>query len=160
MLSNTAILISAAICATAGALEGLCAGTGVRAFFATLRFPRYSAPLWLWSIIGASYYLTFAFVLYRLLLLGRPSGLQRQLLALIVFMMLANALANIVIFRLRDLRLDFFIGAAAPVFDLALLFGLLQLDRRAALALVPYLLYRVYAVWWCYGLWTVNAPAA
>ena len=33
---------------------------------------------------------------------------------------------------------------------------LLRLDARAAFALVPYLLYRVYAVWWGYALWRAN----
>ena len=47
-----AILIALVICGTAAALEGVCAGKSVRTFFATLRFPRYSAPLWVWTIIG------------------------------------------------------------------------------------------------------------
>lgn len=47
-----AILIALVICGTAAALEGVCAGKSVRSFFATLRFPRYSAPLWVWTIIG------------------------------------------------------------------------------------------------------------
>jgi hypothetical protein len=32
--------------------------------------------------------------------------------------------------------------------DIALLLFLLQLDTVAALALIPYLLYRAYGVWW------------
>lgn len=48
------ILISLLICGTAAVLEGACAGKNVKAFFATLRFPRYSAPLWVWTIIGVS----------------------------------------------------------------------------------------------------------
>jgi hypothetical protein len=40
-----AILIALVLCGTAAALEGVCAGKSVRSFFATLRFPRYSAPL-------------------------------------------------------------------------------------------------------------------
>jgi hypothetical protein len=36
-------------------------------FFATLQLPRYSAPLWVWTIIGGAYYLIFFSIIYRLL---------------------------------------------------------------------------------------------
>ncbi|MCA1607514.1 MAG: hypothetical protein LC775_19080, partial [Acidobacteria bacterium] len=59
-MSNTdAILTSLAACGVAAALEGLCAGKNVKSFFATLRFPSYSAPLWVWTIIGGAYYILF-----------------------------------------------------------------------------------------------------
>jgi tryptophan-rich sensory protein len=64
MSSARALLVSLAICGAAAALEGLCAGKNVKAFFATLRLPRYSAPLWVWTIIGVAYYLIFFFITY------------------------------------------------------------------------------------------------
>ena len=66
MLSTvTAAWVSVGICVAAALIEGLCAGREVRAFFKEVRLPRYSAPLWVWSLIGAAYYLIFGFVLYR-----------------------------------------------------------------------------------------------
>src|SRR3712207_2617401 len=114
MFLTSAILISIGVCAVAAALEGICAGKNVKAFFASLRFPPYSAPLWAWSIIGGLYYIIFCFVIYRLLRLGGDSALRRAALALIVFMMLINALTNYVIFRARNLRLSMLIGNAFP----------------------------------------------
>ncbi len=61
------ILISLAACIAAAVLEGWCAGKNVRAYFATLRFPPYSAPLWVWYIIGGLYYLLFFFLIFRIL---------------------------------------------------------------------------------------------
>jgi len=156
MFLTSAILISIGVCAVAAALEGICAGKNVKAFFASLRFPPYSAPLWAWSIIGGLYYIIFCFVIYRLLRLGGDSALRRAALALIVFMMLINALTNYVIFRARNLRLSMLIGNAFPLMDATLFVCLLQLDRAAAWALTPYLLYRIYALWWGYGLWKMN----
>jgi len=40
--------------------------------------------------------------------------------------------------------------------DVALFVCLIQLNRIAAWALVPYLLYRIYAVWWGFALWKLN----
>ncbi len=154
---NTGCLLTAvAICIVSAAIEGLCAGSGVKAFFATLRTPRYSAPLPVWYAIGVGYYLTFGFVLYRLLALSGPTGWVRGAQALVVIMMLANAFWNLIFFRARNLHLAFVTGSAAPLLDVLLFLYLLRLDQLAALALVPYLAYRAYAVWWGYALWVAN----
>lgn len=151
-----AVLITLGICILAAALEGACAGRNVKAFFATLKFPRYSAPLWVWSIIGAGYYLIFGFVVYRLLRLRTDSVLWYVAFALALFMMIVNALVNYVIFRVRDLHLSYLIGAYYPALDLTLFLLLFGLDPVAAASLIPYLIYRIYAVWWGYALWKVN----
>lgn len=156
MTTGYAVITSIGVCIVAAALEGVCAGSKVKPFFAKLRFPTYSAPLWLWSIIGGLYYVIFGFVLYRLLRLDSDSVLRSVALALIFFMMVVNGLTNLIIFRAQDLRLSFIVGALFPVMDAALFICLMQLDKAAARSLIPYLLYRVYAVWWGYGLWKLN----
>ncbi len=88
------IFISLGACAIAAALEGVCAGKNVKSFFATLRFPPFSAPLWVWSIIGGLYYAIFCFVLYRILRLDSDSALRNTALTLILFMMVVNALTK------------------------------------------------------------------
>lgn len=160
MSAGYAVLFSISACVLAAALEGVCAGRNVKAFYAELRFPRYSAPLWVWGIIGGLYYLIFWFALYRLLRLGSDSVLRSVALALILFMMVVNALTNYVMFRARDLRLSLFIGNLFPVMDVTLFICLLLLDKLAAWSLVPYLLYRVYALWWGYGIWKLNSKVA
>ena len=156
-MSHGYALLTAIIgCVTAAILEGLCAGGNVKTFYRTLHFPRYSAPLWVWSIIGGLYYLVCCFVIYRLLRLSSASGVKTSALALIVFMMLVNALTNYVIFRAQNLWVSFLIGSVFPVLDITLFVLVLFLDAAAALSLVPYLIYRVYAVWWGYALWKIN----
>src|SRR5260370_16636 len=56
MSATYAALISTGVCLCAAALEGVCAGKNVKAYFAKLKWPRYAAPLWVWYIIGAAYY--------------------------------------------------------------------------------------------------------
>jgi tryptophan-rich sensory protein len=150
-----ALLFSCGSCAIAAALEGVCAGRNVKAFFSTLKFPNYSAPLWIWSIIGGLYYVVFWFVSYSLLRL-EGSVIRNVALALVLFMMIVNALTNYVIFRARNLRLSFIVGGLFPFMDITLLLYLIQLDTIAAWSLVPYLVYRIYAVWWGYQLWKLN----
>jgi tryptophan-rich sensory protein len=99
--------------------------------------------------------LIFGFVTYRILRLEN-SPLRNATLVLVLFMMAANALSNYVVFRARDLWRSFLIGCAVPIFDVALLICLIQLDAFAAWVLVPYLVYRVYGVWWGYEVWNLN----
>src|SRR5687767_7965661 len=106
-----AFLISLIICAITALLEGLCAGKSVKLFFATLKFPPYSAPLWVWSVIGAAYYMIFFFILFRLFQLNAYTTVWYVAFVLVLFMMLVNGLSNYVIFRLKNLWLSFIIGA-------------------------------------------------
>lgn len=156
MSTGYAILTSLGACALAAGLEGLCAGKNVKAFFSQLRVPSYSPPLWVWSIIGGLYYVTFCFVLYRLLLLNADSWMRPLTITLVLFMLTVNAMANYVIFRAKDLHLNFILCALAPLPDFALLVCLVQLDSLAACSLTPYLVYRIYSIWWCYAIWKMN----
>lgn len=160
MSTGYAIVVSLGVCVIAAALEGVCAGRSVKSFFAQLRFPPYSAPLWVWSSIGALYYASFCFVLYRLLRLDDDSTSRNVALVLIVFMMIVNALTNYLSFRAQKLHLSFIVGTLFPVMDVVLFICLIQLDRVAAWSLIPYLLYRAYALWWGYALWKINSRAA
>lgn len=157
MLSfSTAASAAVVLCVSVAVLEGVCAGKNVRAFFDTVRFPRYSAPLWVWSIIGVMYYAIFGFVAFRFLSAVPPSFLAGATLVLIVGMMVGNALANLVIFRASNLHLSYVIGCAFAGLDVLLAICALRLDRVAASVLVPYLIYRIYAVWWGRALARLN----
>ena len=92
----------------------------------------------------------------RLLSLENHSILKTATLALVFFMMVANALWNYVFFRARDLYAGFVSGSLAPILDLALFICLLLLDKTAAWVLVPYLIYQLYAVSLGYELWKMN----
>ena len=160
MSAGSAILVSLGICAVVATLEGVCAGKNVKSYFASLRWPDYSAPLWVWYSIGGLYYGVFFFVLYQVLRLNSGSPLRPAVLILILFMMVSNAFWNYVFFRARNLFVAFVAGSLAPVFDVALLVLVIQLDKAAAWSLLPYLLYRIYAVWWGYGLWKLNSSGS
>jgi hypothetical protein len=67
MTAVSGLLLSIGICAVGAILEGIAAGSNIKALFAKLRFPSYSAPLWVWYIIGVLYYATYGFILYRIL---------------------------------------------------------------------------------------------
>ena len=65
-------------------------------------------------------------------------------------------MTNLIIFRARNLPLSYAIGCAFVVLDITLMVCLLRLDEFAASVLIPYLVYRVYAVWWGRALAKLN----
>ncbi|HYW72048.1 MAG TPA: TspO/MBR family protein [Pyrinomonadaceae bacterium] len=156
MSTSYAVVTSLGACIVAAGLEGICAGTEVKSFFANLKSPAYSPPLWLWYIIGGLYYATFFMVLIRVLTSDGNSALMNTTLALVATMMVANALWNYLFFRAHKLLASVVVTFLAPVLDVSLFICLFRLDQIAAWLLVPYLLYRLYSLWWAYGLWKLN----
>jgi|SRR2546421_5539340 len=157
MSAGSSILIAIAICAVAAALEGVCAGKNVKSYFAKLQWPAYSAPLWVWYIIGVLYYGICFTILYRIFRHEGDSTPKRISLTLILFMMAVNAFWNYLFFRLQNLFYSFIAGILYPLVALALFICLAQFDRIAAWSVVPYLIYQIYALRWNYGLWKINS---
>ena len=157
MSVNYAILISLGICVVSAILEGLFAGKNIKTFFAKLQFPPYSAPLWVWSIIGVFYYFICFLILYRIFRYEGETIFKQIALTLILIMMLVNAFWNYLFFRLQSLSLSFIVGILYPFIDIALFICLLQFDKIAAWFLVPYFVYQIYGIYWGYWLWKLNS---
>ena len=156
MSVTSPLLISLGICVVSAMLEGVLAGKNVKAFFAKLRFPPYSAPLWLWYVIGIVYYVICFFILYRTFGHDGNHWPKYAAVSLLLVMMGVNAFWNYVFFRAQNLFLSFFAFAFYPVVAIALFVCLLQFDKIAAWSLLPYFVYLLYAVYWGYGLWKLN----
>jgi tryptophan-rich sensory protein len=157
MSARSAILISLGSCFVGAILEGIAAGKNVKPLFARLRFPSYSAPLWIWYIIGVLYYTTCFFVIYRILRHDGDTVLKNASLTLVLVIMAANAFWNYLFFRAQNFFQSFVLGILYSVVAVVLFAFLIQLDKVAMWAFVPYLLYQIYALRWGYGLWKLNS---
>lgn len=156
MAISHAVLISLGICAIGAILEGVAAGSNVKPLFARLRFPPYSPPLWFWYIIGILYYSICFFIIYRILRDRSGSSLGYVALTLILVIMSFNAFWNYIFFRAQNLYWSFVSWIPYSLAATVLFVCLMQFDKVAASAFLPYLLYLVYAVWWGRGLWKLN----
>lgn len=146
---------SLAICATAAALEGICAGTGVKQRFAELSFPTPSLPLWAWSLVGAGYYAIHLVVLHSLLSAPlRPFAAQA--LVLVGIVLTVNAAWNYLFFRRKDLRSSFLLSVPYALSAVALAVLLWVAAKDAAPLYFIYLAYLPYGTWWGYAVWRCN----
>jgi tryptophan-rich sensory protein len=148
------------ICLAAAALEGVLAGSGVRQRLAVLRMPRFSPPFALWLLIGLAYYGICFVVLRHLLAAGEVGAASRAALALLFLVLIANALWSILFFRRRDLRASFIAFIPYAVLVIALALVLSRIYLLGAALFMCYCLYLVYAAWWGYRLWLLNAQDA
>lgn len=156
MTAISALLLSLGICVIGAVLEGTAAGNKIKPLFAKLRFPSYSAPLWVWYIIGVLYYATYGFILYQIFRYTGASALKPIALTLVLVIMAANAFWNYLFFRRERLFHSFVLGLLYSVVALALFACLLQFSPVAAWAQVPYLIYMIYAFRWSRGLLKLN----
>lgn len=156
MSTFSALLISLLICAVAAGLEGLLAGKNVKAFLGSLRKPPFSAPVWVWAIIGFFYYATCFIILFRILRYDDNFSIRYAAFALLLVVMSVNAFWNFVFFRRRNLYYSFVLSVFYTLAAIALFFSLWQFDFVAACAQIPYLIYLVYAFYWGGGLLKLN----
>ena len=150
------LIYSLAACAVSIALESLFAGSGIKQRLAGLRMPRFAPPLWGWVLIGLCYYGICLVILFRLFSL--PGSIPGRTLALALAggMMFINALWNYFFFRSRNLFHAYLIGLPYGLVVIALLVALHGVDRLAAFALWPYLLYLLYGNAFGFQVWKLN----
>lgn len=144
------------LCVAGAALEGLCAGPGVRDRLAGLRLPRFAPPFAVWMVIGGLYYVICFAVLYRLLQGGLGGGARQVALGLAVLLLVGNAGWNYFFFRRRDLEASMRYSIAYAGVALAFAVALFRVDAVAGWIFLPYLVYLVYGTWWGYALWRLN----
>ena len=156
MSTISAVTISLLICVVAAALEGLFAGKKVKPFLEKLRKPRFAPPLWVWAIVGVLYYLICFFILFRLFRYEDNASPRYISLALLLAVMILNAVWNYVFFRLENLAYSFALSIFYSLVAVALFLFLWQFDYLAAYVLIPYLVYLFYAFYWGWGLLKLN----
>ena len=156
MTPSGAAASAAAICLAAAALEGVCAGRGVRRRLEDLRQPAHSPPFAGWVVIGIAYYAISFAVLVRLLRL-EPSTLRAAALAAAIALLLGNAFWSYAFFRRGSLAAGVAVLTGYTLLAVVLEGLLLRLDTPAAGVFLVYVLYLVYAVWWLRSLRRLNA---
>jgi tryptophan-rich sensory protein len=153
-----AAILALALTVAAAALESLAAGRDIRGRLAEVRQPRGSPPLGVWVGVGGLYYLTSFVVAVRLLAVDPLKGARAVALALLVALLLGNALWNAAFFRRRNLGLSWRVARGYAVLALGLAVALWRADAVALGVFAPYLLYLVYGTWWVYRVYQLEVP--
>ncbi len=108
----------------------------------------------MWLLVGLVYYVICFIVLRHLL-----AGVFTLPLALLLLVLLANALWNLLFFRWRDLRISFLAFIPYAVIVAALTASLVGRYPFGAVLFLCYAAYLLYAMWWGYRLWLLNSES-
>ena len=146
-------LIALLICVVAAAAEGLCAGRDPLAQLKATRQPSWSPPNWVWVLIGLAWYGMCFTALVQLLPFW---PVHKAPVLLLAALMLANAGANLLGFRMRRLDLAFFFLFPYWLLLAAFMWAACPLDRLTCVMFAVYAVYQVYAAFWGYRLWRMN----
>ena len=143
------------ICLAAASLEGLLAGRGVKKHLARLRQPPFSPPFAVWIAIGVFYYLICYVVISRVI--NSPeSPLWGIALALMVILLIGNALWNLLFFRRKNVDASTVVMLAYLAVAVIVAILLTRIDRVSSWVFAPYLIYLVYAAWWSISVQRLN----
>ncbi len=156
---NSDVVIALSVCVVAALLEGVCAGTGVKAHMRNLKWPAYSPPLWGWYAIAVSYYAIIFSCAYRVLQHSSTTPFRNAALALLLSTVVLNALWNLLFFRAKNLAATFALSLCYSVVVVACWYCLSRFDRFAAAAIGLYGGYLFYANLWGYRVWRLNSGA-
>jgi translocator protein len=147
------------ICLGGAGLESLAAGSGPRAYLATLVLPRRSPSFGGWIVVGLVYYTVCAILLYRLIARGLGTPGVAAAVILLLVLMVANAFWNYLFFRKRSPRASYVLFYPYVLVALLLLVVLFFVDRPGAWVFLPYAGYLVYALLWSRRVWHLNRDA-
>ncbi len=140
------------LCLLVGAAGSTLTADSVRGWYLTLTRPPGVPPNWAFPVVWTTLYVmmgTAAWLAWR-----RPG--HRPALLLWGWQLLANALWTPAFFGLQSPPLGLLVlGALLPLIGLTIR-AFLPLDRRAALLMLPYLLWSLYATYLNLGFWWLN----
>lgn len=125
-----------------------------KVWFENLKQPKFSFPLPVWYVIEGVFYLICGTIAYRLF--ANSLSLFSFPITLLALMMLINALTNIILFKLRLLKLFYWILYPFTVITIILFLILLQIDIPSAGLLLVYLIWLAYDFYYFRNLRKLN----
>ncbi|WP_458188970.1 TspO/MBR family protein [Haladaptatus sp. NG-WS-4] len=146
-----ALLASVAVCELAGIVPSILTANDVATWYPTLSKPAFTPPGWLFGPVWTTLYLLMGIALFLVWRRG-----NRFALAVFAVQLALNAAWTLVFFGMRWPAGGLVVIFALLVAIVATLFAFARVDRRAAVLLVPYLLWVSFATLLNYELWRLN----
>lgn len=140
------------LCLLVGAAGSALTAESVRGWYLTLNRPPGVPPNWAFPVVWTTLYVMMGSAAW----LAWRQPLHRPALMLWGWQLLANALWTPAFFGLQSPRLGLLVLAVlVPLIGLTIR-AFLPLDRRAAVLMLPYLLWTLYATYLNLGFWWLN----
>jgi tryptophan-rich sensory protein len=149
-------VISIALCQSAGLLGSFFTIPAIPTWYATLNKPSFSPPDWLFSPVWISLYTLMGISLFMIWNRAEKGPIRRKALVFFFIQLILNALWSVCFFGLQSplsglIEMAFLWSAIVLT-----IYYFLKLSPRAAILLVPYLVWVSFAFILNFSLWSLN----
>lgn len=154
------LLVAILVCEIAGIVPGYLTAGDVSTWYPTLAKPWFTPPSWVFGPVWTILYLLMGIALYLVWHDddhdGRRVRLRRLALTLFGVQLVLNAAWTLTFFGARSILGGLIVIVALWLAIVATIGSFWRLDRRAALLLVPYLVWVSYATLLNGAIWQLN----
>jgi tryptophan-rich sensory protein len=150
LVDKRALKFTVASTGTAAILGNAFIGKDAMRWFKQLRRPKTMVTMPVFYAVGAVYYMLMGTVLYRSIVRRNRRAVSSSLTVLV-----ANEVWNVLFFGRRSTR-NGFIGIAAFLVPLGVLYQAVDDDDLSQKLVAAYGLWVVYDAVWTFGLWRLN----
>ena len=150
----TELLISIVSAELVGALSALIAGGRFKEFFTGLEKPSFAPPAWSFPVAWALLYALMGYAAYLIYLSDSPR--RSKALKLYAAQLAVNFAWTPVFFGLKSITGGLVIILMLDILVAMMIFVFAKIRRKAALAVMPYLLWCLYATYLTAGIFILN----
>lgn len=130
---------------SAALIGNLATFPNIPTWYAGLTKPAFTPPNWLFGPVWTFLYIVMAYAFWRTLILPPQTPGRRIAIVLFVIQMAFNAAWSVAFFEMRSPGLGLIVIGCMVVAIVMTMLSFAPLDRLAAIALLPYLLWVCYA---------------
>lgn len=139
------LLISLAIPLGVGMLSRLFT-QNAQVYYMALEQPSFSPPSWVFGVVWPILYFLMGLASYRVLVSNYDKDAIKRATTVYFLQLVLNFLYSIVFFRLGNNKLALLITIALVVLNIILFFMYYKIDKAAAVLIIPYILWLIYAM--------------
>ena len=153
-----AIIKAIGLCLISIVIEAASATKEGKAWFESLKRPKFSLSLQAWYFVGALYYILFGIIAYRLFAKGMT--FLSPSIILLALIMIANGLSNFIAFKYRSIKWFYLIIYPFALLLLVYIIVLSSIDIISTALASVYFLWLIFDLYYGYHLWKLNDTKA
>lgn len=138
-----------------GFVSGLLSNSGASQYMEFIK-PAFSPPGWVFPVVWTILYLLMAIALYRIILWGNEGKNIGKAVLYFIIQLALNYLWSIIFFRFNLYGIAFLEILLMLLFIVLTTIEFCKIDKKAALLMVPYILWVSFAAVLNYFIWMLN----
>jgi len=150
------LIISVALCQVAGMVGSLFTIPGIATWYAGLRKPVFAPPNWVFAPVWTTLYLLMGISLFIVWNIGLEKNAVRKSIVIFGIQLLLNVFWSYLFFGLRSPLLGLVEIMAMWLMILLTMLAFFKISKKAALLLVPYLIWVSLASYLNYSILILN----